>query len=178
MSGTEIEKSTVMSGTGIENSTVMSSTEIENSTVMSGTETENRTACARNTRCPVLRSGPERMVLPVRFAYEIDIQQTGWLCSYARATLHNQVRETAFSVQIVPGTRCLVFEFAVYAMPGTDLAYGACAICLRGCYAMPGTDLSYAPTIPATQPAPPRCDPNGQGPGTGGYDPRAEQAAG
>eukprot|EP00961_Rhodomonas_salina_P228093 3083102-Rhodomonas_salina.1 len=50
-------------------------------------------------------------------------------------TPRNQAQETAFSVQIVPGMRFLVFEFAVYdpqMMSSIDTAR-CCAVCMTLC---------------------------------------------
>eukprot|EP00961_Rhodomonas_salina_P032802 442051-Rhodomonas_salina.4 len=45
------------------------------------------------------------------------------------------MQENAFLVQMVRRLCFLVFDFAVYAMSGTDIPYRT--ICLRACYAMP-----------------------------------------
>eukprot|EP00961_Rhodomonas_salina_P262174 3543315-Rhodomonas_salina.1 len=68
-----------------------------------------------------------------------------------RGTPRNQMQETAFSVQFVPGVRfhdtlCWVLAYgsclrACYAMCGTDVAYGS--MCLRFFCVMPGTGIWY-----------------------------------
>eukprot|EP00961_Rhodomonas_salina_P254896 3444906-Rhodomonas_salina.3 len=62
------------------------------------------------------------------------------------------MQETAISLQFVPGMRFLTFDFARYAMSGTDMGHATrCpvltqAMPLRLRYAMSGTDAGHAAT--------------------------------